>query len=130
MAKYIQINLGKYSIHEKLRDICSVMLFLSQVTSWIIYGTIWSLILPVLICGVLAAFFTVRSDKLYQQIWQEFRRGMMKGTVMLIAVSFAFTILAYWLHDSMGLKIAAIGLIDAVFVYSITISGWLIRDKM
>jgi cobalamin biosynthesis protein CobD/CbiB len=130
MAKYIQINLGSYSIHEKLRDICSVMLFLSQVTSWIIYGTIWSLILPVLICGVLAAFFTVRSNKLYQQIWQEFRRGMMKGTVMLIAVSFAFTILAYWLHDSMGLKIAAVGLIDAVFVYSITISGWLIRDKM
>ncbi len=128
MAEYVKIGLGKYSTYEKLRDIFTILLFISQPSLWFIYGTSWSLILPAVFCGGMAAYFMIRADNLYKEIWQKLKSGIIKITLMLNMGSIGLIILANWIDNNNWVWIGAICIADAAFIYSVAVIGWLRRD--
>lgn len=117
---------GRYTPYQKLRDMCSIGMIVAQPLLWWKFGNIWSLVVPVILLGTLASYFTVKDRALFDFLWKNHARGMLHG-LALITVPFAVACL-YCYHFKYWF--AVIIFLDCLYVYWVTMLGWLVRERL
>jgi hypothetical protein len=123
------ISIGPYSRPQKFRDFFTLSLFVVQLVVWQTYDTWWALMLPVLIFGTLAAYFTARDDAMFNNIWLKFRKSFTFFVFCLLVFAvIGFGFAGFWNPYDASTMVAAVIFGDAAYVYGATAVGFFIRQ--